>query len=119
MVCVAALNAASLAVMGAPEHFKHHWPLFLPAVIDRLGDLKQPVRDAGRKLLLALMAYQVANPADLIGKNSNGWKHKAGPGGYCLLPLATHFGPSSLELPAAARLERWQWKRERRHMEFL
>jgi hypothetical protein len=41
--------------MGAPEHFRHHVPLFLPAVFDRLGDLKAPVREAGRKLLVALM----------------------------------------------------------------
>ena len=75
-ICVAALNAAALGVMGAPEHFRHHVPLFLPAVFDRLGDLKAPVREAARKLLVALMAYQVSAPADLIGKSSSAWKHK-------------------------------------------
>ena len=75
-VCVAALNVAALGVMGAPEHFRHHVPLFLPGVFDRLGDLKGPVREAGRKLLVVLMAYQVSNPDALIGKGSPGWKHK-------------------------------------------
>ena len=75
-VCVAALNAACLGVSGAPDAFRHHVPLFLPAVFDRLGDLKAPVREAARKLLVTLMARQVSSPVDLIGKSSSAWKHK-------------------------------------------
>ena len=50
-VCSGALHAASLAVAAAPDVFRPHVPLFLPGVFDRLGDLKAPVRDAGRDLL--------------------------------------------------------------------
>ena len=61
-VCSGALHAASLAVAAAPDVFRPHVPLFLPGVFDRLGDLKAPVRDAGRDLLVALMAHRVVPP---------------------------------------------------------
>ena len=75
-VCSGALHAASLAVAAAPDVFRPHVPLFLPGVFDRLGDLKAPVRDAGRDLLVALMAHRVVPPADLVGKPSAAWGHK-------------------------------------------
>jgi CLIP-associating protein 1/2 len=75
-VCSGALHAASLAVAAAPDVFRPHVPLFLPGVFDRLGDLKAPVRDAGRDLLVALMAYRVVPPSDLVGKPSAAWGHK-------------------------------------------
>lgn len=50
-----ALQALASAAILSGEHFKLHFNALLPAVVDRLGDAKQPVRDAARRLLLTLM----------------------------------------------------------------
>ena len=50
-----ALQALASAAVLAGEHFQLHFNALLPAVVDRLGDAKQPVRDAARRLLLTLM----------------------------------------------------------------
>ena len=58
-VCEGALCAARNAVEGAPELFERHVPSFIGGVFDRLGDLKAPVREAGQRLLVTLMANGV------------------------------------------------------------
>lgn len=50
----ALLALASAAVLSG-EHLKLHFNALVPAVVERLGDGKQPVRDAARRLLLTLM----------------------------------------------------------------
>lgn len=75
-VCGGALTCASLAVQGSPDLFRQHVPSFLPGVFDRLGDLKAPVREAARNLLVSLMELGVTPPADVLGKQSIGWRHK-------------------------------------------
>lgn len=50
-----ALQALASAAVLSGEHFKLHFNALVPAVVDRLGDAKQPVRDAARRLLLTLM----------------------------------------------------------------
>ena len=75
-VCGGALTCASLAVQGSPDLFRQHVPLFLPGVFDRLGDLKAPVREGARNLLVSLMELRVTPPADVFGKASIGWRHK-------------------------------------------
>lgn len=70
------MTCASLAVQGSPDLFRQHVPLFLPGVFDRLGDLKGPVREGARNLLVSLMELRVTPPADVFGKASAGWRHK-------------------------------------------
>ncbi|GER24978.1 CLIP-associating family protein [Striga asiatica] len=50
-----ALQALASAVVLSGDHFKLHFNALVPAVVERLGDAKQPVRDAARRLLLTLM----------------------------------------------------------------
>ncbi|KAL0437301.1 UNVERIFIED_CONTAM: CLIP-associated protein [Sesamum radiatum] len=50
-----ALQALASAAVLAGEHLKLHFNALVPAVVERLGDAKQPVRDAARRLLLTLM----------------------------------------------------------------
>lgn len=54
-VAQGALQALASAAALAGEHLKLHFNALLPATVERLGDSKQPVRDAGRRFLLALM----------------------------------------------------------------
>jgi CLIP-associating protein 1/2 len=49
------LQALASAAALAGEHLKVHFNALLPAIVECLGDGKQPVRLAGRHLLLALM----------------------------------------------------------------
>lgn len=48
------LALASAAVLSG-DHFKIHFNALVPATVERLGDAKQPVRDAARRLLVTLM----------------------------------------------------------------
>ena len=75
-MCGGALTCACLAVQGSPDLFRQHVPLFLPGVFDRLGDLKAPVREGARNLLVSLMELRVTPPSDVFGKASIGWRHK-------------------------------------------
>ncbi|RZR82630.1 hypothetical protein BHM03_00009085 [Ensete ventricosum] len=50
-----ALQALSAAAVLSGEHLKLHFNGLVPAVVERLGDGKQPVRDAARQLLITLM----------------------------------------------------------------
>jgi CLIP-associating protein 1/2 len=54
-VCLGILLVLTKAVSNSGDHFKHQLNSLLPSVVERLGDGKQPVREAGRRLLLALM----------------------------------------------------------------
>ncbi|KAG5072516.1 hypothetical protein GLYMA_03G170000v4 [Glycine max] len=71
-----ALQALASAAVLAGEHFKLHFNALLPAVVDRLGDAKQPVRDAARRLLLTLM--EVSSPTIIVERaGSFAWAHKS------------------------------------------
>ncbi|XP_027350603.1 CLIP-associated protein [Abrus precatorius] len=71
-----ALQALASAVVLAGDHFKLHFNALLPAVVDRLGDAKQPVRDAARRLLLTLM--EVSSPTIIVERaGSFAWAHKS------------------------------------------
>lgn len=50
-----ALQALASAAVLSGEHLKLHFNALVPVVVERLGDGKQPVRDAARRLLLTLM----------------------------------------------------------------
>ena len=54
-----ALQALASAAVLSGEQFKLHLDALVPSVVDRLGDAKQPVRDAARRLLLTLMEVTV------------------------------------------------------------
>lgn len=54
-VCQGILHALTSATTLSGEHFKLHFNQLVPAIIERLGDSKQSVRDASRRLLLAFM----------------------------------------------------------------
>jgi CLIP-associating protein 1/2 len=49
------LQALSAAAVLAGGHFKIHLNALVPAAVERLGDGKQPVREAARQLLVTLM----------------------------------------------------------------
>ncbi|XP_058749347.1 CLIP-associated protein-like isoform X2 [Vicia villosa] len=71
-----ALQSLASAVVLSGEHFKLHFNALLPAVVDRLGDAKQPVRDAARRLLLTLM--EVSSPTIIVERaGSSAWAHKS------------------------------------------
>ncbi|XP_057742358.1 CLIP-associated protein-like [Arachis stenosperma] len=59
-----ALQALASAAVLSGEQFKLHLDALVPAVVDRLGDAKQPVRDAARRLLLTLM--EVSSPTIIV-----------------------------------------------------
>ena len=50
-----ALQALASAAVLSGDHLKIHFNALVPAAVERLGDAKQPVRDAARRLLLTLM----------------------------------------------------------------
>ena len=54
-----ALQALASAAVLSGEHLKLHFNALVPAAVERLGDAKQPVRDAARRLLLTLMEVLV------------------------------------------------------------
>lgn len=54
-VSQAALQALASAAVLSGDHLKLHFNALIPSVVERLGDGKQPVRDAARRLLLTLM----------------------------------------------------------------
>ncbi|KAL5711594.1 hypothetical protein ACHQM5_013862 [Ranunculus cassubicifolius] len=71
-----ALQALASASVLSGEHFKLHFNSLVPAVVERLGDGKQPVRDAARRLLLTLM--EVSSPTIIVERaGSYAWMHKS------------------------------------------
>lgn len=70
------LQALDSAAVLSGEHLKLHFNALVPATVERLGDAKQPVRDAARRLLLTLM--QVSSPTLIVERaGSNAWTHKS------------------------------------------
>lgn len=71
-----ALQALSSAAVLAGEHLKLHFNALVPAIVERLGDGKQPVRDAARQLLITLM--EVSSPTIIVERSgSYAWTHKS------------------------------------------
>ncbi|KAJ1416845.1 Vacuole morphology and inheritance protein 14, Fab1-binding region [Sesbania bispinosa] len=71
-----ALQALASAAVLSGDHFKLHFNALVPAVVDRLGDAKQPVRDAARRLLLTLM--EVSSPTIIVERaGSFAWTCKS------------------------------------------
>ncbi|XP_031483143.1 CLIP-associated protein isoform X1 [Nymphaea colorata] len=71
-----ALQSLASAAVLAGEHLKLHFNALVPAVVERLGDAKQPVRDAARRLLLTLM--EVSSPTIIVERaGSYAWTHKS------------------------------------------
>ncbi|XP_019429581.1 PREDICTED: CLIP-associated protein-like isoform X3 [Lupinus angustifolius] len=71
-----ALQALASAAVLSAENFKLHLNVLVPAVVDRLGDAKQPVRDAARRLLLTLM--EVCSPTIVVERaGSFAWTCKS------------------------------------------
>ncbi|KNA13981.1 hypothetical protein SOVF_111640 [Spinacia oleracea] len=69
------LALASAAVLSG-DHFKIHFNALVPATVERLGDAKQPVRDAARRLLVTLM--EVSSPTIIVERaGSYAWEHKS------------------------------------------
>ena len=54
-VCQGTLHLLTLVVAMSGEYLKAHINQLVPIVVERLGDSKQIVRDAGCRLLLVLM----------------------------------------------------------------
>ncbi|KAK6164370.1 hypothetical protein DH2020_001234 [Rehmannia glutinosa] len=72
---VTSLVDASAVVLSG-DHFKLHFNALVPAVVERLGDAKQPVRDAARRLLLTLM--EVSSPTIIVERaGSYAWMHRS------------------------------------------
>ncbi|KAL7583275.1 CLIP-associated protein isoform X1 [Lactuca sativa] len=70
------LQALDSAAVLSGDHFKLHLNTLVPATVERLGDGKQPVRDASRRLLITLM--QVSSPTLIVERaGSNAWTHKS------------------------------------------
>lgn len=69
------LALASAAVLSG-DHLKIHFNALVPASVERLGDAKQPVRDAARRLLVTLM--EVSSPTIIVERaGSYAWEHKS------------------------------------------
>ncbi|KAM3388111.1 hypothetical protein ACQJBY_010718 [Aegilops geniculata] len=70
------LQALSAAAVLAGDHFKIHLNALVPAAVERLGDGKQPVREAARQLLVTLM--EVSSPTIILERAGNyAWTHKS------------------------------------------
>ncbi|KAM1342362.1 hypothetical protein PS1_006600 [Malus domestica] len=71
-----ALQALASATVLSGDHLKLHFNAFVPTVVERLGDGKQPVRDAARRLLLTLI--EVSSPTIIVERaGSSAWVHKS------------------------------------------
>ncbi|XWS76152.1 hypothetical protein CRYUN_Cryun01aG0151900 [Craigia yunnanensis] len=71
-----ALQALASAAVLPGDHLKLHFNALVPAVVERLGDAKQPVRDAARRLLLTLM--EVSSPTIIVERaGSYAWTHRS------------------------------------------
>ncbi|KAG7025263.1 CLIP-associated protein [Cucurbita argyrosperma subsp. argyrosperma] len=71
-----ALQALASAAVLSGEPLKLHFNALVPAVVERLGDAKQPVREAARRLLLTLM--EISSPTIIVERaGSYAWSHKS------------------------------------------
>ncbi|KAH6800865.1 hypothetical protein C2S52_001329 [Perilla frutescens var. hirtella] len=58
-------RALASAAMLSGKHSKLHFNALVPTVVERLGDAKQPFRDAAKRLLLTLMVVELSKGQDL------------------------------------------------------
>ncbi|XP_042188140.1 CLIP-associating protein 2 isoform X5 [Callorhinchus milii] len=95
-----------LDVIGAlldriKERFKHHIVTVIPALVDRLGDSKDQVREQSQNILLRLMD-QAASPQFIWDRLASGFKHKnfRTREGVCLCLITTlsNYGAQPLTL---------------------
>ncbi|KAH7669682.1 CLASP N-terminal domain-containing protein [Dioscorea alata] len=71
-----ALQALSSAAVLSREHLKIHFNGLVPSLVERLGDGKQPVRDAARQLFITLM--EISSPTIIVERaGSYAWTHKS------------------------------------------
>ncbi|KAJ8749496.1 hypothetical protein K2173_025691 [Erythroxylum novogranatense] len=71
-----ALQSLASAAVLSGDHLKLHFNALVPAVVERLGDAKQPVRDAARRLLLTLM--EVSSPTIIVERAGTfAWTHRS------------------------------------------
>ncbi|XP_047309999.1 CLIP-associated protein-like isoform X2 [Impatiens glandulifera] len=71
-----ALQSLDSAAVLSGDHLKIHFNAIVPSVVERLGDGKQPVRDAARRLLLTLM--EVSSPTIIVERaGCYAWAHKS------------------------------------------
>ncbi|TYK07810.1 CLIP-associated protein isoform X2 [Cucumis melo var. makuwa] len=71
-----ALQALASAAVLSGDHLKLHFNALVPAAVERLGDAKQPVREAARRLLLTLM--EISSPTIIVERaGSYAWSHKS------------------------------------------
>ncbi|XP_002985873.2 CLIP-associated protein [Selaginella moellendorffii] len=74
-VCQGALQVLASASALAGEHLKVHFNVLVPAIVECLGDAKQPVRDAANRLILALM--EISSPTIIVERaGSTAWTHR-------------------------------------------
>ncbi|KAM1104081.1 hypothetical protein ACFX1X_012759 [Malus domestica] len=71
-----AVQALASAAVLSGDHLKPHFNTLVPAVVEHLGDSKQPVRDAARRLLLTLMEFS-SSIIIVERTGSYAWKHKS------------------------------------------
>ncbi|KAL5010946.1 hypothetical protein ScPMuIL_013251 [Solemya velum] len=74
-VSINGLEVLCLMVDRMGEEFRPHVTTVLPPVIDRLGDLKDPVRDQAQQLLLKLM-LPASNPQYVFDRLMGAFGHK-------------------------------------------
>ncbi|XP_058207371.1 CLIP-associated protein-like isoform X2 [Rhododendron vialii] len=71
-----ALQCLASAAVLSRDHFKLHFDALVPPTVERLGDGKQPVRDAARHLLLTLM--EVSSPTIIVERaGTYAWTHRS------------------------------------------
>ncbi|XP_048204596.1 CLIP-associating protein 2 isoform X4 [Perognathus longimembris pacificus] len=98
-VSLLGLEILSAFVDRLSTRFKSYVPLVLVALVDRMGDAKDKVRDEAQTLILKLMD-EVASPMYIWEQLASGFKHKnfRSREGMCLCLIETlnNFGAQSL-----------------------
>ena len=74
-VCHGALVALGAAARGSRKAFQPFAPMVVSPLVERMGDMKQPVREASRDVLLAAM-LALESPSSVLDKAATGWGHK-------------------------------------------
>ena len=74
-VCHGALVALGTAARGSRQAFQPFAPIVVSPLVEKMGDMKQPVREASREVLLAAM-LALESPSSVLDKAASGWDHK-------------------------------------------
>ena len=74
-VCHGALVALGAAARGSRKAFQPFAPIVVSPLVEKMGDMKQPVREASREVLLAAM-LALESPSSVLDKAASGWDHK-------------------------------------------